>query len=296
MPRYLKPAIFLACLVPLANLVWRTLHAQLGANPIEKITHTTGDCTLTFLLITLSVTPLRKLTRQYWLIGLRRMFGLFAFFYGTLHLMTYVWLDKFFNVHEMLADIAKRKFITVGMTAFALMIPLALTSTKWSIRKLGGKRWQALHRLIYFSAAAGVIHYIWLVKADLKKPLEYASVLAVLMLYRAIGWIGSRSGGSGKGDSLGGVNDSPRGPPRWQEKTRLSHYRKSRAFHSLYFRTNPILARATAECGRGTDPSIGRARGCSRADCEGVVWTSNSPNATTVESVERVSAVALSTE
>jgi sulfoxide reductase heme-binding subunit YedZ len=193
MLRYLKPAIFVACLVPLGWLAWRALHAQLGANPIEKITHTTGDCTLTFLLITLSITPLRKLTRQYWLIGLRRMLGLFAFFYGTLHLMTYVWLDKFFDVHEMLHDIAKRKFITVGMTAFALMIPLALTSTKWSIRKLGGKRWQSLHRLIYFSAAAGVIHYIWLVKADLKKPLEYAFGLAVLMLYRLIGWIGSRS-------------------------------------------------------------------------------------------------------
>lgn len=197
MPRWLKPVIFLACLAPLGNLVWRGLHAQLGANPIEAITHRTGDCTLTFLLITLSVTPLRKLTRQYWLIGLRRMFGLFAFFYGTLHLTTYVWLDKFFDLHEMLADIAKRRFITAGMTAFALMIPLALTSTKWSIRKLGGRRWQALHRLIYFSAAAGVIHYIWLVKADLKKPLEYAFVLAVLMLYRLIAWIASRKGSAG---------------------------------------------------------------------------------------------------
>jgi sulfoxide reductase heme-binding subunit YedZ len=125
------------------------------------------------------------------------MLGLFAFFYGTLHLMTYVWLDKFFNLHEMLADIAKRKFITAGMTAFVLMIPLALTSTKWSIRKLGGKRWQALHRLIYFSAAAGVIHYIWLVKADLKKPLEYAAVLGVLMLYRLIVWITSRKRSAG---------------------------------------------------------------------------------------------------
>src|SRR5580700_10589107 len=186
MLRYLKPAIFLGCLVPLGYLVWDGLHGSLGANPIETITHSTGNCTLTFLLITLAVTPLRKLTRQYWLIGLRRMFGLFAFFYGFLHLMTYVWLDKFFDVHEMLHDIAKRKFITAGMTAFALMIPLALTSTKWSIRKLGGKRWQALHRLIYFSAAAGVIHYIWLVKADLKKPLEYAAVLTALMLYRVV--------------------------------------------------------------------------------------------------------------
>ena len=188
MPRYLKPAIFLACLVPLANLVWRGLHAQLGANPIEAITHRTGDGTLTFLLITLSVTPLRKLTRQYWLVGLRRMFGLFAFFYGTLHLMTYVWLDKFFAVHEMLADIAKRRFITAGMTAFALMIPLALTSTKWAIRKMGGKRWQALHRLIYVSAIAGVIHYWWLVKADISKPARYAFVLALLVGYRIVAW------------------------------------------------------------------------------------------------------------
>ena len=193
MLRYFKPAIFLTCLLPLARLVWRGLHSDLGANPIEAITHGTGDWTLIFLLVTLSVTPLRKVTRQYWLIGLRRMFGLFAFFYGTLHLTTYVWLDKFFNVHEMLADIAKRRFITAGMTAFTLMIPLALTSTKWSIRKLGGKRWQSLHRLIYFSAAAGVIHYIWLVKADLKKPLEYAFVLGVLLLLRAVSWIRSRT-------------------------------------------------------------------------------------------------------
>jgi sulfoxide reductase heme-binding subunit YedZ len=189
MLRYFKPVIFLTCLVPLAVLAWRGFHRDLGANPIEKITHATGDWTMRFLLITLLITPLRRLTRQYWLIGLRRMFGLFAFFYGTLHLMTWLWLDKFFDVHEMLADIAKRRFITAGMTAFALMIPLALTSTKWAIRKLGGKRWQALHRLIYFSAAAGVIHYIWLVKADLKKPLQYGVILAVLMAYRLVAWI-----------------------------------------------------------------------------------------------------------
>jgi len=198
MLRYFKPVIFLACLAPLGKLVWRGLHADLGANPIETITHGTGDWTLIFLLVTLSITPLRKFTHQYWLIGLRRMFGLFAFFYGFLHLTTYVWLDKFFDVHEMLADIAKRRFITAGMTAFTLMIPLALTSTKWSIRKLGGKRWQALHRLIYFSAAAGVIHYIWLVKADLKKPLEYAFVLGLLLLFRAVLWARARGGALGK--------------------------------------------------------------------------------------------------
>lgn len=199
MLRYFKPVIFLACLGPAGILIWRGLapwfglHADLGANPIETITHSTGDWTLTFLLITLSVSPLRKLTRQYWLIGLRRMFGLFAFFYGTLHLMTYVWLDKFFDVHEMLHDIGKRRFITAGLTAFALMLPLALTSTKWSIRKLGGKRWQALHRLIYASAAAGVIHYLWLVKADRRKPLEYGLVLGVLLLFRVVIWIAAKA-------------------------------------------------------------------------------------------------------
>jgi sulfoxide reductase heme-binding subunit YedZ len=203
MLRYLKPVVFLACLAPVAWLVWRGFHGELGANPIEAITHGTGDWTLRFLLITLAVTPLRKLTRQYWLISFRRMFGLFAFFYGFLHLMTYVWLDKFFDVHEMLKDIAKRRFITAGMTAFALMIPLALTSTKWSIRKLGGKRWQTLHRLIYFSAAAGVIHYIWLVKADLKKPLEYGAVLGVLVLYRIAVWTAARIAAQSKIDASG---------------------------------------------------------------------------------------------
>ena len=193
MLRYFKPVIFLACLAPLANLAWRGFHAELGANPIEAITHSTGTCTLVFLLITLSVTPLRKLTRQYWLINLRRMFGLFAFFYGCLHLTTYVWLDKFFDVHEMLADIAKRRFITAGLAGFVLMIPLALTSTKGWIRRLGGKRWQALHRLVYLSAAAGVIHYIWLVKADLRAPLSYAFVLLVLLGYRIAASIASRT-------------------------------------------------------------------------------------------------------
>jgi len=192
MVRVIKPVLFLTALLPLARLVWRGFRGGLGANPIEFITHSTGDWTLIFLLVTLSITPLRKLSRQYWLIRYRRMLGLFAFFYGCLHLMTYVWLDKFFDIHEMLHDIAKRKFITAGMTAFTLMIPLALTSTKWSIRKLG-KRWQILHRLIYFSAAAGVIHYIWLVKADLRKPLEYALVLGALLLYRVVVWFIAKS-------------------------------------------------------------------------------------------------------
>jgi methionine sulfoxide reductase heme-binding subunit len=189
MVRWFKPVIFLACLLPLMHLGWKGYAGLLGANPIEVITHATGDWTLRFLLITLSVTPLRKLTSQLWLIRYRRMFGLFAFFYGTLHFLTYIWLDKFFDIHEMLVDVAKRKFITVGFTAFLLMIPLALTSTRGWIRRLGGKRWNWLHRLIYLSAVAGVIHYLWLVKADIRKPVEYGAVLALLMTYRLVTWL-----------------------------------------------------------------------------------------------------------
>jgi methionine sulfoxide reductase heme-binding subunit len=172
--------------VPLARLGLKALHGELGANPIEVITHSTGDWTMILLLVTLSVTPVRMLTRQYWLIGLRRMLGLFAFFYGCLHFTTYIWLDKFFDVHEMLHDIAKRKFITIGFLGFVLLIPLAVTSTAGWIRRLGGKRWQALHRLIYVTAIAGVIHYIWLVKSDLRKPLQYAFILGVLLAYRVV--------------------------------------------------------------------------------------------------------------
>jgi sulfoxide reductase heme-binding subunit YedZ len=182
--RGLKIAVFAAALVPLARLAWRGFHADLGANPIEVITHTTGDWTLILLLTTLSITPLRMLTRQYWLIGVRRMLGLFAFFYGCLHFTTYIWLDKFFDLHDMWADVLKRRFITVGFLAFVLMIPLAITSTQGWIRGLGGRRWQRLHQLIYVSAVAGVIHYIWLVKADLRKPLQYAAVLTLLLAYR----------------------------------------------------------------------------------------------------------------
>jgi methionine sulfoxide reductase heme-binding subunit len=187
--RLTKIAIFLAALIPLERLAWKALHGGLGANPIEVITHSTGDWTLRLVLVTLAVTPLRRLTGQYWLIGIRRMVGLFAFFYGTLHFTTYIWLDKFFDVHEMVKDIAKRPFITIGFSAFVLMIPLAATSTTWSIRRLGGKNWQRLHRLIYLTAILGVIHYIWLVKADKRKPLEYGAALFVLLLYRLGVWL-----------------------------------------------------------------------------------------------------------
>jgi methionine sulfoxide reductase heme-binding subunit len=186
--RFTKLTIFLAALIPLERLLWKAFHDGLGANPIEVITHSTGDWTLILILTTLSITPLRQITRQYWLIGLRRMVGLFAFFYGTLHFLTYIWLDKFFDVHEMSKDIVKRPFITVGFAAFVLMIPLALTSTAWSIRWLGGKNWRRLHRLIYLTGILGVIHYTWLVKADRHKPIEYGIVLAILLSYRVVIW------------------------------------------------------------------------------------------------------------
>ena len=191
--RALKIAAFVACLGPAFVLTWKGFNDGLGANPIDVITRTTGRWTLTFLLITLSVTPARKLSGLTWLIRFRRMLGLFAFFYGCLHLTTYVWLDKFFDVHEMLHDIAKRRFITAGLTAWTLMLPLALTSTSGWIRRMGGKRWQKLHRLIYFSAAAGVVHFIWLVKADLRRPFTYGSILLVLLAYRVIAWLVARS-------------------------------------------------------------------------------------------------------
>jgi methionine sulfoxide reductase heme-binding subunit len=190
--RVLKVPVFLLCLAPLGLLVWKAYQQELGANPVDVITRSTGKWTLVFLLITLAVTPARKLARLPWLIRFRRMLGLFAFFYGCLHLTTYVWLDKFFDVHAMLHDIAKRKFITAGMTGWFLMLPLAITSTSGWIRRMGGKRWQQLHKLIYLSATAGVVHFIWLVKADLRRPLTYGSVLAVLLAYRLITWAGAR--------------------------------------------------------------------------------------------------------
>ena len=186
MIRWLKFVLFFACLLPLARLGWKAYYGQLGANPIEFITHSTGDWTLIFLCITLAITPLRQVTRQYWLIRFRRMLGLFAFFYGVLHFTTYFWLDKFFNFHEIVKDIGKRPFITVGFTAFVLMVPLAITSTKGWIRRLGGRNWNLLHRLIYLSAIAGVIHYYWLVKADTTKPREYAIAVGILLGYRVV--------------------------------------------------------------------------------------------------------------
>ena len=190
--RIAKILVFPAALIPLERLVWKFFQHRLGANPIEVITHATGDWTLILIMVTLSITPLRKITKQYWLIGVRRMVGLFAFFYGCLHFTTYLWLDKFFDVHEIIKDVANRPFITVGFLAFVCMIPLAITSTQGWIRRLG-KDWLRLHRLIYLTAIAGVIHYVWLVKIDIHKPLQYAFVLAVLLTYRIVAWIGRRS-------------------------------------------------------------------------------------------------------
>jgi len=182
--KWAKAGVFLICLFPLASLVWRGLHNGLTANPIEFITHATGDWTLRFLLFTLCVTPLRKLLGLPELIRLRRMLGLFAFFYGCLHFTTYIWLDKFFDLKEVWKDIAKRPYITVGFLAFVLLLPLAITSTAGWIRRLGGRRWQLLHRAIYISAIAGVIHYYWLVKSAVLRPLAYGAVVAVLLLWR----------------------------------------------------------------------------------------------------------------
>lgn len=182
--RLLKPAVFAACLIPLGLLLWRGFTGGLTANPIEYITHRTGDWTLRLLLITLAITPLRRLTGWNAVIRLRRMLGLFAFFYGSLHFLTYVVLDHFFALESILEDLTDRRFVTAGFTGFVLMIPLALTSTQAMVRRLGGRRWQALHRLVYVSACAGVVHYLWLVKADLRPPLLYAAALALLLGYR----------------------------------------------------------------------------------------------------------------
>ena len=190
--KWSKPVVFLLCFTPLALLIWRWHAQNLTANPIEFITHATGDWTLRFLIITLCITPLRKLLGLPELIRFRRLLGLFAFFYACLHFTTYIWLDKFFDLSEMWKDIAKRKFITVGFAAFLLLIPLALTSTAAAIRWLGGKRWQLLHRLIYFSAAFGVIHYYWLVKSAVLKPLAYGAIVAALLLWRLVKFWGKK--------------------------------------------------------------------------------------------------------
>jgi len=184
--RWTKVLVFLLCLAPIFWLAWRAWHQNLTANPIEFITRYTGDWTLRFIVFTLAVTPLRKLLALPDLIRFRRMIGLYAFFYGILHFTTYIWLDKFFDLADMWKDIAKRPFITAGFAAFVTMLPLAITSTAGWIRRMGGKRWQQLHRLVYFSGIAGVTHYLWLVKSDIRLPVMYGVFVGVLLLYRVI--------------------------------------------------------------------------------------------------------------
>lgn len=183
MPRYIKPVVFLLCLLPLAMLVWDGVHDALGANPVEKITHRTGDWSLRFLLITLAVTPLRKVFGWKFLMRYRRMFGLFAFFYVCLHFATYLVFDHFFDFSEIAKDIVKRPYITVGFSAFVLLIPLAVTSTS-KMKKRLGKSWQRLHQLVYVIAVCGILHYLWLVKADLLQPLLHAAILILLLAVR----------------------------------------------------------------------------------------------------------------
>lgn len=183
---WLKAALFVAALLPLARLIFFGATDRLGANPIEFITRSTGTWTLVFLLVTLSVTPLRKLSGWNNLIKLRRMFGLFAFFYSCLHFTTYIWLDQFFDLAAIYKDVIKRPFITVSFPSFLLMIPLAVTSTNAMVRRLGSKRWQRLHRLVYVIAIGGVIHYWWLVKKDITDPAIYAFILTLLLAYRVM--------------------------------------------------------------------------------------------------------------
>ena len=182
--RFIKLLILVNGAVPLALLVWDQSHHRLGANPQNFLILTTGMMTLTFLVLTMAVTPLRKVTGWNWLIQFRRMLGLYAFFYGCLHFLCFFSLDRGFSVSSTLTEMLKRKYLIVGSTALIVMIPLAITSTNAMIKRLGGKRWRALHRLAYVAAIAGVIHYYMQVKADVRQPLMFAAVLAVLLGYR----------------------------------------------------------------------------------------------------------------
>ena len=180
-----KPLVFTLCALPALSLLYRGfVSGDLGANPVETITHFTGEWGLRLLLATLALTPLRKLTGIASVMRMRRMLGLFAFFYVCLHLLTYVWLDAFFSLAYIWDDIAKRLYITAGFTGFCLLLPLALTSTNAMIRRLGARRWQRLHRMVYLAALAGVLHFLWLVKADTREPLIYLAVFVLLMLAR----------------------------------------------------------------------------------------------------------------
>jgi sulfoxide reductase heme-binding subunit YedZ len=190
--RWIKAVVFLAALLPLGRLVLGLFLRALGTNPVEVIIQSLGTWTLVFLCATLAVTPLRKITGWHWLVMLRRMLGLYAFFYAVLHFTSYVWLDRDLDVEAILHDIPKRPFITIGFACFVLLIPLALTSTNAMVRRLGAKRWLALHRLVYVIAVGGVIHYWWLVKRDITQPALYAALLAVLLGFRFVAYLRRR--------------------------------------------------------------------------------------------------------
>lgn len=205
--RFLKPAIFVAALVPAMLLTWNAFTDGLGANPIEAITFETGLWGLRFLLITLCVTPLRRATGWQSLARLRRMLGLFAFFYVCLHFLTYLVLDAFFDLHYILEDITDRTYITLGFTSFVLLVPLAITSTNAMVRRLGGRNWQRLHRLVYLATLGAVLHFLWLVKADMREPLIYLAILLVLLLARmpsVAGWL-AKLRGSARGANASGA-------------------------------------------------------------------------------------------
>ena len=182
----IKVVVFLLCLYPLARLVLYAFTGKLGVNPIEFITRSTGTWTLAFLMITLAVTPLRKLSGWNWLLRFRRMFGLYVYFYAVLHFTTYIWFDQSFDVAAVIKDIYKRPFITIGFAALVLLTPLAITSTNGMVKRLGAARWQLLHKLVYVIGILGVIHYWWLVKRDLTQPIIYACVLALLLGARLV--------------------------------------------------------------------------------------------------------------
>ena len=184
--RVLKPVVFLLCLTPAAWLLYNAFLGDLGANPLETITNETGIWTLRLLVATIAITPIRWLTKWNPIINFRRMIGLFAFFYATVHFCIYFLFDRSLQFDGLWEDVALRPYITVGFTAFALMIPLALTSTKGWIRRLGGQRWNLLHRLVYASAMLGVLHYLWKVKLDVTNPLIYAAIVGVLLGWRVI--------------------------------------------------------------------------------------------------------------
>jgi sulfoxide reductase heme-binding subunit YedZ len=182
--RFSKLLLFINGLVPLVLLLWDVYRKQVGANPLEFVTHTTGMLTLVFLMITLALTPVRKITGLNWIVKFRRMVGLYAFFYGILHLVTYLWFDRFFNLRSIAGDVAQRPFIAIGMAAFFLMVPMAITSTNKMVKRLGGKRWAMLHKLIYLAGTFGVIHFWMLVKSDKRLPLTFGFILVLLLGHR----------------------------------------------------------------------------------------------------------------